>query len=275
MWKRTLLTVLILLVTGCSDRESAPMGSVSTTVPATTEASRGGQASTRGTNPQERMVIKTADVTIESDDPEASSASAQAFAAAAGGFVVQSNTHQWNQNANTVSLTLRIPAAQFEPIMAQARGLGSVKSENIAGQDVTEEFADLQAQMSNQRALEQRFRELLGQTQSVTEALEVERELARVRIEIDQLEGRAKFLSDQVALSTINLNINPSATLSGSTTTIRGEVSDAFADSGKIVAVVIGGIIRTGAALLPIMLILLLAAFSVRAALRRRKPTSK
>lgn len=274
----TLLT-LAVVVPGCAKHDTAP-GQIATRTAEATGAKGGkatgeaGEASESGGSPAattERMVIKTATLTIESDDPDGAAVKARTVAEKANGFVVESEVQQWSEHANSVSLTLRVPSEKFDGTLDELRKLGDVGSETISGQDVTEEYLDVQAQLRNQKALESRFLELLSQAQTVADTLEVERELARVRTEIDRIEGRSKYLADQVNLSTIHFNANPTPTLAGRTTTIGSEIADAFGDSGEIIAVVIGGLIRFAAAMLPIGILAGLLGLGLRAIIRRRK----
>jgi len=218
-----------------------------------------------------RMVVKSATLVLESDDPVEAAARARSAVEEAGGFVVRSDVQPFNANANSVSLTLRVPSARFDSVLMELRKLGDVGSETISGKDVTEEFLDVQAQLRNHKALEARFLELLGQAGNLSETLEVERELARVRLEVDRIEGRSKFLRDQVDLSTIHFTANPTEALARSTPTLGREVSAALGDSGEIIALVVAGLIRFTAGMLPILILAAVVGFGLRAALRLRK----
>jgi hypothetical protein len=80
-----------------------------------------------------------------------------------------------------------------------------VESENVQGNDVTEEFYDLTARLENKKKAEKRYQEILSSARTTKDILEVEQALASVREEIERFEGRKRFLSDQVAMSTINV----------------------------------------------------------------------
>lgn len=104
-------------------------------------------------------------------------------------------------------LVLRIPAARFDEVMPRLRQLGRVSSERVFTQDVTAEYIDLEARVSNLEEQERRVRSLLSMAKTVDEVLRIESELARIRTEIDSHKGRLRFLADQVAYSTINLSL--------------------------------------------------------------------
>jgi len=278
-WPRWLAVVLVsmMLSAACAKREQAMTVAADAPVRAergepVTDDENSTPGQSPGVAPQQRMVIKTATMTIQSDEPEATAARARSLIEQSGGFVVQSDTQTYASNANQVSLTLRVPAEKFDATLQALRELGEPVNESIRGQDVTEEFVDVQAQLRNQTKLEARFLALLESAQTVAETLEIERELARVRTEIDRLEGRSKYLRDQVAMSTINLTVRPTPKLFDDGGPKLGEeIVEAFSDAADLVVIVIGGLIRVAGALLPIGVLLLLFAGAARWLWRRRR----
>jgi hypothetical protein len=123
------------------------------------------------------------------------------------------------------------------------------------GKDVTEEFIDLDARLRTQRALEAQFLEIMKRADKVSDALEVQTQLAAVRTEIERVEGRRRFLENQAALSTINVTLQPPASLVNvNTSGFFAGIKSAFGDGIDIAAAIILGIIRFGIALLPVLL---------------------
>ena len=109
-----------------------------------------------------------------------------------------------------IDATLRIPSDHFDAALEELRSRGEVLREGVDGQDVTEQYSDLQAQLRSQKALEERILAILSRTESVEDALTVEKELLRVRSSIETLEGRSKLLEHQVDMATIHLTVvNP------------------------------------------------------------------
>ena len=99
---------------------------------------------------------------------------------------------------------IRIPVAQFDPFLEAVSRLGVPESRHQTAQDVTEEFVDLEARISNKKRLEKRIVELLGSSSGkIKDVIEVERELARVRGEIEQSEGRLRYLTDRTEFTTV------------------------------------------------------------------------
>jgi hypothetical protein len=114
----------------------------------------------------------------------------------------------WIQQSTNTSLTIRVPAAEFEKAMEELSKLGDIQYKNVTGTDVTEEFYDSQIRLKNAQELRNRFVELLKSARNVEDSLAIERELARVTEEIELLKGRLKFLGDQIAFSTVTVNFS-------------------------------------------------------------------
>jgi hypothetical protein len=232
----------------------------------------------------ERKIIRDAVINIEVASPAEGQRKLVAIAEAHGGFVVTSESRLQGDGASgapqseIVTIQMRVPATRFGAAIAEIRAVGQrVNSQKITGKDVTEEFIDLDARLRAQRALEAQFLEIMKRADKVSEALEVHSKLAGVRTEIEQVEGRRRFLENQAALSTINATLQPPAPLVGANTSgfLHG-VRQAFSDGLGIAAEIILGIISLSVALLPVLLLVVLPLallwhFLLRPLFRRRK----
>lgn len=105
------------------------------------------------------------------------------------------------------AVTIRIPSAQFRAGLRQVEGLGEVTSRSVSTEDVSEQFHDLEVRLQNLRALRQRLETFFSRANSIQEALLVQTELERVAREIDQIEGRMRFLSSHAAFSMVTVNV--------------------------------------------------------------------
>lgn len=104
------------------------------------------------------------------------------------------------------TITVRVPSVSFDAFLQEATvGVEQFENKNIDVKDVTEEFLDIEVRLKTKKEIEQRFIALLQQTSSITEILEVEQKLGELRSEIESIEGRLKFLSNQVSFSTLTL----------------------------------------------------------------------
>lgn len=223
----------------------------------------------------ERKIIKNAELTIEVAKPSDEQDKVAAIAAAHGGYVVTSETQQnssTSQPSEVVNITMRVPAAQFDAVVSDLRAIGvRVPVKKITGQDVTEEYIDLEARLRTQRALEAQYLEIMKQANKVSDALEVNRQLAEVRGGIEQLEGRRRFLENQAALSTIKVTLQtPAPLVSTNTTGFLYSIKQAFGDGIDVAAGIILVLIRIVIALIPVFLFIVLPVVLLWRILRRR-----
>jgi hypothetical protein len=106
------------------------------------------------------------------------------------------------------SVTIRVPAKQFEPAVAAVEQTGEVVDRQLKASDVTEEMRDLNIRLDNAEKLRQRLLGILEKSQKVEDAIRVEAELARVSEQIDAAKGRMRYLESQIAMSTIRVDFN-------------------------------------------------------------------
>jgi hypothetical protein len=157
----------------------------------------------------DRLVIKTGSITIVVKSVEEAVNAVTSMATAAGGYVVSSKSGSENEKL-VATLTIKVPADKFEASMATLRAMAlEPPTENINGQDVTEEYADLDAQLGNLRATEKQLLNLLDRAQTVDDTLKVYNQLTNIRGQIERLQGRMQFLARSAALSTITVSLRP------------------------------------------------------------------
>jgi hypothetical protein len=104
------------------------------------------------------------------------------------------------------SITVRVPAAEFQKTLSSIIKLGDVLHRNVQARDVTEEYHDLSVRLRNAEVVLARLEQLLERADSVKDALAVEAELARVASEVERLKGRLKLLRELIAFSTITVS---------------------------------------------------------------------
>ena len=220
-------------------------------------------AANRASQAMERKIIRNANLTVEVTSPTESQRKIASIAESHQGFVVTSESTQRTTEDKTrpeitVNLVVRVPAAQFNQTMEEIRAIGArVIQEKITGQDVTEEFMDLEARIKNQKALEAQFLEIMKRAAKVDDALSVQRELADVRTEIEKLEGRRRFLDNQASLSTINVTLQ-SPTQIVNAAGFWYSIRSAFSDGVDVAAAIVLFLIRAVIALLPILIFIVL-----------------
>jgi hypothetical protein len=212
----------------------------------------------------DRKIIRNANLTMEVNSTTEAQHRVTSIAESHGGFVVTSEAKQ-REDADPgkrtldIKLVVRIPATRFGTALDEIRGLANnLREENVTGQDVTEEFIDLEARIKTLRALELQFLEIMKQAYKVPDALEVQRQIADVRTDIEELEGRKRFLENRASLSTITINIEAPRQLVVSTTGFGRELRETVSDSFDLGAGIILFLVRFVIIMVPITLFLLL-----------------
>ncbi len=154
-----------------------------------------------------RLIIKTGYLSVLVGDVHQAVDSVSRYAEEKGGFVVSSNVSK-EQLAPTATVIIRIPAKEFDGGVTHAKSLGETKSEQINGQDVTEEYTDLDAQLRNLRASEAQLLELMKRAGSVSDILAVQQQLTYTRGQIEQIQGRMEYLKQSSDLSTLTVYLS-------------------------------------------------------------------
>jgi len=154
----------------------------------------------------QRKVIRTGQVELVVAGYDQARDRIELLVTAAGGYVDSTRVSHSEGQVSDAVIVIRVPAKGFAELLPRLRELGEVRSETTDAADITDEYVDLDARLDAARALEKRLLELSqSRTGTVAEVLEVERELARVRGEIEQYQGRLRLWDDQVAMSSLTL----------------------------------------------------------------------
>jgi len=227
----------------------------------------------------DRKIIRNADITIEVPSTTDAQHRITSIAESHGGFVVTSEAKQReslerSQRTFDVKLVVRVPSDQFRGAFDEIKNLASnTPEESVSSQDVTEEFIDLEARIKTQKALELQFLEIMRQANKVADALEVQRQIADVRTEIEKLEGRKRFLENRSSLSTITVNIQtPKPVIVVTSTGFGHSLRDAVSDSIGLASDMVLFFARFIILMVPVFVFVLLpSGLIVRYLLRRAK----
>lgn len=154
----------------------------------------------------DRKIIYTADLDVETKEMEALGRSIEGKLKELGGFVAEVSESRKVGDQRNSSWTLRIPVEKFSDFMQWIDSETLVVSKHVTSKDATEEFVDLQARLTNKRNSEKKLAAMLeSRASELEEVLRVEKELDRMREEIERIEGRLRFLSERISLSTVVL----------------------------------------------------------------------
>ncbi len=146
----------------------------------------------------ERLLIQRGEIRVEVARPDDVAREFVAMVGAWGGYL---------HSQQGTTLVVRVPAARFDEALGAARALGRVLGESRQANDVTEEFVDLGIRIDTARKARDRLLEVLQKAEKIEDILKVEAELRRLTEEIERMEGRRKFLADQVALATLQVQL--------------------------------------------------------------------
>jgi hypothetical protein len=166
------------------------------------------QISTNNANGGVPMIARTAELTLTTNEFDKARANLEDILKRHNGYLGQLNVNAPAGAGRTLDATLRIPADQRDVAVAEVKKLGRVEAESQTGEEVTAQYADLEARLSNARNTEQRLTEILRQrTGKLADVLAVEESISRVRGEIEQMEAEKKNLTKRVEFLSLQVKL--------------------------------------------------------------------
>ncbi|MFT3695667.1 MAG: DUF4349 domain-containing protein [Kofleriaceae bacterium] len=270
-----------LAVTGCAEHkkgasadhaalEAAPtaMGSAA----ANDKQERAGTTLTK-THVDTRKVIRTGRIDVVVDSVDLSRTALDTLVQGAGGYIDSTQVEQ-RGTSKTATFVVRIPADAFGTILPALQQLGTITAESTNANDITDQFVDTEAQLASAQQLEKRLLELAtAKNGTLDQVLTVERELARVRGEIEGFQGHLKQWNDQVSLSTLSISMTqksaPVAIVVPPAKTLGSETSQSFHSSIDTMKDLGSWLVVSGVALLPWLLVFAPIGLFVRRIARR------
>jgi hypothetical protein len=219
-----------------------------------------------------RRVIRTGQVALEVEKFDDAARRLLAIAEAAGGFVADSS-YADEGGTPRGTFVLRVPAGRFGDVVRQVESLGTVQRRQISGQDVTEEFVDLEARVRNLERHEARLLTFMDRATKIPDLMAIENEIARVRGEIERLTGRLRFLANRVDLATIQAEVRekPKKAPGGFWDFDRtiARIQAAFLNTVQGLLGMVEGLVAFAAAVLPLVILGAVAWGLLRRSLRR------
>jgi len=290
-----LLTGLLVLLAACSasDQESSSENKAmdsseeSSNDVAVGEAEQASEsapeekASTSGEeskNPQietERMIIHNAKLSVNVKELDKAQSNIEKKVDEFGGYIVESNVYQEDDQTSSGKMIVRIPEKNFEKFLLEAEGeAAKILERNVTGQDVTEQYVDLESRVKSKRAVEARLLEFMSNAQKTDDLLKISDDLATIQEEIEVMVGKMKYLKNQTSFSTIELNMYESRVV---VPEIESKELNTWEKTKKQLATSTNSLLAAGSALivffignLPVLLILGAIGYVVYLIIRRR-----
>ena len=201
------------------------------------------------------MIIRTGTATIKVDSLELAVARLRMLAQSVGGYIGNTSMQSGKDQLRSATVEIKVPAVRWSQLVSGLKPIGTLESQDESAEDVSEEFVDVQARVANSRRLEERLIALLAnRTGKLSDVLAVERELARVREEIDRYEGRIRYLRSRTAVSTMTVTIHEPAPVLGSQPG-RNPIADAFRDAWRLFVGLIAFLISSLGVIIPLVVI--------------------
>jgi len=172
-----------------------------------------GQASGNGETGPVPLIIKQAQIRLQVKNTDQAIDRLTQIVSDTGGYIISNRI--WYEQANRESYkyatyTIGVPVLEFENALRRLRALAvKVIDETASGQDVTEEYTDLESRLTNLEATRDRIRSFLAQAKTIEESLRINQELASIEEQIEQVKGRMRFLEGRAAYSTITVQLDP------------------------------------------------------------------
>jgi hypothetical protein len=220
------------------------------------------------------MLIRNGNAQIEVDSLEIAMQQVRDLAQRLGGYIANTQLASGRDQIRSATLEMRFPSARWGDAVSGLNPIGKVEALNEFSQDVGEEYVDVTARVQNAKRLEARLIELLAnRTGRLSDVLAVERELARVREEIERYEGRLRYLRSRVSMSSLSVTVHEAFPV----VSARGEsgvLGDAFKQAWRNFVGFIAGIISLTGILVPLALLGVLGWFAWKRWGPRRPPKS-
>ena len=152
-----------------------------------------------------RKLIKEGSITFETTDTKTTKSIIEKATKQFKGYLSQDNEYDYGYRIQH-NVTIRVPSKNFDKLLnAISASVDEMDDQNITVKDVTEEYVDVEARLKSKKKVEERYLNLLTKAHNVGDILQIENELARIREDIERIEGRLRYLKNQVSLSTLNI----------------------------------------------------------------------
>lgn len=154
---------------------------------------------------EDRKIVKEGDLRFETESTKETRTFVLQIVKESGGYIAKENVYDHKDKVEH-QVVIRVPADKFDGLVEKISSFAlKIDSKNINALDVTEEFIDVQARLKTKKDLEARYKEILNRANRVDEILNIEREIGKLRSEVESLEGRLNYLKNRVSMSSLSV----------------------------------------------------------------------
>ena len=218
VWGSVFLFILLFGLAACSAADEVAEKSVSESASDSASYEQEGkvapeespveEASEAENQNAERMIIHKAIIRTEVKNLKTAQYNVEQKVKKYGGYIVESNIYQDDAQSASGSMVVRIPEKHFETFLTDTEAEASkVLERNVTGQDVTEQYVDINSRIKSKRAVEERLLAFMKNAEKTEDLLKISADLSKVQEEIEVLVGKVKYLENQTSFSKIELTL--------------------------------------------------------------------
>lgn len=228
--------------------------------------------------PTNRMIIHRADLQLNVKNLEKAQLTIEKKVSDYGGYIVESNVYRESEESISSQLTVRIPEKYFQTFLTDAEGeAAEVLQRNVTGEDITEQYIDLESRVKSKRTVEERLLAFMGKAEKTEDLLKISADLSKVQEEIELIVGKMKYLENQTSFSTIQIGMYENRVI---VPELDSKKLDTWEKTKKQLATSTNFIFAAGSGLivlffgnLPVLIFLLLVGIGIYLIVKRtRKP---
>ncbi len=228
----------------------------------------------------DRMIIHRANLEVQVKNLKKAKQNIEKKVKGYGGYVVESNEYRDENELMSGHVIVRIPEKHFQAFLNDAEDeAAEVLGRNVSGQDVTEEYVDLESRLKSKRAVEERLLDFMKEAQKTEDLLKISSDLAKVQEEIEVLVGKMKYLENQTSYSTVEIFMQESKVVvpgvGGNDLNTWDKTKKQLAVSLNFLLSAASGVIVFVVGNLPIILLLVLIGAGIYYVVKRKRRTPK
>ncbi|WP_438313160.1 DUF4349 domain-containing protein [Sporosarcina sp. FA9] len=225
--------------------------------------------------PTNRMIIHRAELQINVKNLENALLTIEKKVSEYGGYIVESNVFRENEERVSGKITVRIPEKHFQSFLSDAEGeAADIPKRYVTGDDITEQYIDLESRVKSKRAVEERLLEFMGNAEKTEDLLKISSDLAKIQEEIELIVGKMKYFENQTSFSTVEISMFENRIIVPG---LESKNLDTWEKTKKQLATSTNFILATGSGLivffignLPVLIFLLFVGLGIYFIIRRK-----